>query len=116
VRAVIEGVTFGLDYALAALRRSGIEPTEVRLVGGGARSDAWGQLCADIFGIPVMRPVVTESAALGAALQARRVVDGTDFPSDVDSTRTWEPKPDEELAAAASRIDHLRETAITGRL
>jgi xylulokinase len=116
VRAVIEGVTFGLDYALAALRRSGIEPTEVRLVGGGARSDAWGQLCADIFGIPVMRPVVTESAALGAALQARRVVDGTDFPSDVDSTRTWEPKPDEELAAAASRIDHLRETAIAGRL
>jgi xylulokinase len=116
VRAVIEGVTFGLDYALGALRRSGIAPTEVRLVGGGSRSDAWGQLCADIFGMPVSRPVVTESAALGAALQARRVVDGTDFPSEVGSNRNWEPEPNEDLAAAGRRIDHLRETAIAARL
>ncbi len=116
VRAVIEGVTFGLDYALVALRRSGIEPTEVLLVGGGARSDAWGQMCADIFGMSVSRPVVTESAALGAALQARRVVDGTDFPSNLESSRTWEPVTDEQLTAAARRIEHLRETAIAGRL
>jgi D-xylulose kinase len=116
VRAVIEGVTFGMRYALSALRRSGIEPTEVRLVGGGARSDAWGQLCADIFEVPVTRPAVTESAALGAALQARRVVDGIDFPSEVEITRTWEPAPDGALVEAARRLDRLREVAIAQRL
>src|SRR5712692_7227763 len=43
VRAVVEGVTFGLAYLLDALRRSGVAPTEVTLVGGGAASDGWAQ-------------------------------------------------------------------------
>ena len=116
IRAVVEGVTFGLNYALGALRRSGIVPTEVRLAGGGAKSDAWAQLCADVFEIPVTRPVVTEAAALGAALQARRVVDGVDFPSHLDSGHKWEPEPNQDLAAAGDRIDHLRDAAIAGRL
>jgi D-xylulose kinase len=116
IRAVVEGVTFGLNYALGAIRRAGIVPTDVRLAGGGAKSDAWAQLCADIFEMPVTRPMVTESAALGAALQARRVVDGIDFPSDAGTDHTWEPEPSQDLTAAAERIDGLRETAIAGRL
>jgi xylulokinase len=47
VHAVVEGVTFGLAYALEAVRRAGVPVTEVGLVGGGSTSDAWAQLCAD---------------------------------------------------------------------
>jgi hypothetical protein len=66
--------------------------------------------------MPVTRPPVTEAAAFGAALQARRVVDGGDFPSDPDTGDRWEPESSQDLAVAAERIDRLRETAIAGRL
>src|SRR5438132_9830063 len=74
VYAVVEGVTFGLAYALDALRRTGVAPTEVTLIGGGSASDAWAQLCADVFGLPVVRPAIVEAAAAGAARQAQWTV------------------------------------------
>ena len=43
---------------------------ELRAIGGGARSDLWLQLKADITGIPVVVPRVTEAACWGAALLA----------------------------------------------
>jgi xylulokinase len=76
VRAVVEGVTFGLAYALEALRRTGVTYTEVGLVGGGSTSDAWAQLCADIFAVPVLRPAIIEAAAAGAARQAQWALEG----------------------------------------
>src|SRR5207247_10328142 len=75
VRAVFEGVTFGLAYGLDALRRAGVVPAEVTLIGGGSASDAWAQLCADIFGLPVVRPTIVEAAASGAARQAQWAVE-----------------------------------------
>jgi D-xylulose kinase len=110
VRAVVEGVTFGLAYGLDTLRRSGVEPVAITLVGGGAGSDGWGQLCADVFELPVQRPAVVEAAARGAALQARWVVDGVEPPAaPVDAT--WEPRPVEGLRAARARADELRQLA-----
>jgi len=69
-RSAMEGATFGLRYGLDVLRRQGIRPSEIRLVGGGARSSLWRRIAADIFACPVIRPVVEEAGALGAALQA----------------------------------------------
>ncbi len=69
VCGVVEGVTFGLSYALRALQRSGVHATEITLVGGGAGSDAWAQLCADVFALPVVRPPQTEA---GASSQCHR--------------------------------------------
>lgn len=69
-RAAMEGVTLGLRYGAEVLQRNGLQPQEIRLVGGGAKSAVWRQLVADIFGIPVVSPVSTEAGALGAALQA----------------------------------------------
>ena len=110
VRAVLEGVTFGLGYGLDVLRRTGVEPSAITLVGGGAASDAWAQLCADVFDLPVLRPSVSEAAALGAALQARQVVDGVGPPgAPVDAT--WEPRPSDGLRAARERTDALRRLA-----
>jgi len=118
VRAVVEGVTFGLDYALGALRRSGVAATRVTLVGGGAASDGWAQACADVFDLPVVRPPETEAAALGAARQARWAVDGRApaVAEDTPAQRMFVPSPSAELLSARERVDHLREMAIGGGL
>jgi xylulokinase len=69
-RAVMEGATLGLAYGLNRFRQLGIEPTEIRLTGGGSKSAVWRQICADIFGVPTVCLASAEGAALGAALQA----------------------------------------------
>jgi xylulokinase len=116
VRAVVEGVTFGLKYALQALQRSGVGPTELVLVGGGAASDGWAQLCADVFELPVVRPPQIEAAALGAARQARWAADGVAVDATGVAGRRFEPSPSLALAAGAQRADHLREVARQGGL
>jgi xylulokinase len=116
VHAVVEGVTFGLAYALDALRRTGVAPTEVTLVGGGSASDAWAQLCADIFERPVVRPAIVEAAASGAARQAQWAVEGKRPSLAPASARRFEPRPRPELRAAAERMAVLREVAWVTRL
>jgi D-xylulose kinase len=116
VHAVVEGVTFGLAYALDALRRTGVAPTEVTLVGGGSASDAWAQLCADIFERPVVRPAIVEAAASGAARQAQWAVEGKRPSLAPASARRFEPRPRPELRAAAERMAVLREVAGVNRL
>ena len=69
-RAAMEGVTLGMNYGLRRLARLGVKAREIRLTGGGARSAAWRQIMADIFGVPVVAMVQDEGAALGGALQA----------------------------------------------
>jgi xylulokinase len=69
-RATMEGVTLGLGYGLNRFRELGIQPTEIRLTGGGSKSAVWRQLAADIFGVPTIGLVSAEGAALGAAIQA----------------------------------------------
>ncbi|HVU15836.1 MAG TPA: xylulokinase [Candidatus Didemnitutus sp.] len=70
LRAAMEGVTLGMNYGLRRLAALGVKPAEIRLTGGGAKSAAWRQLAADIFGVPVVKMVEDEGAALGAAIQA----------------------------------------------
>ena len=69
-RATMEGVTLGLAYGLGRFRELGIQPTEIRLTGGGSKSAIWRQMAADIFGVPTICLASAEGAALGAALQA----------------------------------------------
>lgn len=68
-RAVMEGVTLGLGYGLGRFRELGIQPAEIRLTGGGSNNPVWRQICADIFGVPVVGLQSAEGAALGAAIQ-----------------------------------------------
>jgi xylulokinase len=69
-RAVMEGVTFSLKDCLDLILDTGSPVSEIRATGGGARSELWRQLQADIMGLPVYRTVVDEGAAYGAALLA----------------------------------------------
>jgi xylulokinase len=70
IRAVLEGVTFGMRDALEILREMGIAVREVRASGGGARSEFWRQLQADIYNAPVVLTNATEGPAYGVALLA----------------------------------------------
>lgn len=69
-KAILEGLTFELRINLDLLRDAGIAINELHAVGGGARSSLWLQLKADICGVPLRVPQVTEAACLGAALLA----------------------------------------------
>lgn len=69
-RAAMEGATFGMRYGLDVVKRNGIIPKEIRLVGGGAKSPLWRQISADVFNCPVVCLVNEEAGAAGAALQA----------------------------------------------
>jgi xylulokinase len=69
-RAAIEGTTLAMNFGLQRLRHLGVRPREIRLIGGGANSRLWRQIAADIFGVAVICPTTTESAALGGAIQA----------------------------------------------
>jgi xylulokinase len=68
VRAVLEGVAYGLRDSLELLRELGVEPVVGRASGGGARSELWLKIVASVLGIPIERTAVEEGAAYGAAL------------------------------------------------
>jgi xylulokinase len=69
-RAVMEGVIFSLRDSLEIMRGLDVPVEDVRSTGGGARSDLWRQLQADIYGTPIRRTVADEGPAYGAALLA----------------------------------------------
>jgi xylulokinase len=69
-KAILEGLTYELRVNLELLKAAGVRIDVLRAIGGGARSKLWLQLKADITGIPVVVPRVTEAAAFGAALLA----------------------------------------------
>ncbi|OGR24245.1 MAG: hypothetical protein A2139_11235 [Desulfobacca sp. RBG_16_60_12] len=70
IAAILEGTTFELKVNMESFEKAGIIIQELRAVGGGARSDRWLQLKADITGKPIVRLDVTESGCLGAAILA----------------------------------------------
>jgi xylulokinase len=68
MRAVLEGVAYGLADSFDLLGALGVETTVARASGGGARSDFWLRICASVLGVPVSRMAVDEGSAFGAAL------------------------------------------------
>jgi len=69
-RATMEGVTLGMNYGLRRLAQLGVKTKQIRATGGGANSQVWRQMMADIFNAEVVTLKVSEGAAYGAALQA----------------------------------------------
>lgn len=70
IRALLEGVTYGMRDALEIMRDMSVPMSQVRVSGGGARSAFWRQLQADIYGIPIVQINAAEGPAYGAALLA----------------------------------------------
>ena len=68
VRAVLEGVAYGLRDSLELLRGIGVEAELGRVSGGGARSGLWLRIVASVLGLPLEQTEAEEGAAFGAAL------------------------------------------------
>jgi len=116
-RATMEGVTLGMAYGLERLGALGVKPREIRLTGGGSRSKLWRQMCADIFGAPVITMACPEGAALGAAIQALAVVETeksvADWAAQLAETREDERAEPQRERVAIYREILARQTRLT---
>jgi xylulokinase len=71
-RAILESIAYEYAYYLKILKEAlpGLEMVEARAVGGGARSEVWNQIKADILNVPYQRLKGNEFGAWGAAMIA----------------------------------------------
>src|SRR5699024_1088701 len=70
-RAALESIAFQTKDVLKAMQSdSGIEIKELRVDGGATQNDLLMQFQADILGIPIIRPEILETTAMGAAYLA----------------------------------------------
>ena len=69
-RSVMEGATYAMRDSLEIAKAMDIPVREIRLSGGGARSEFWRQMQADIYGQPVVTINAEEGPAYGVALLA----------------------------------------------
>ncbi|HKV34909.1 MAG TPA: xylulokinase [Pyrinomonadaceae bacterium] len=70
VRAILEGVAFSLKDSFEILKELNVPCETIRLGGGGARSELWRQIQADVYGHEVETMAAEEGAAYGVALLA----------------------------------------------
>jgi xylulokinase len=81
-RSILQGVAFTLVDGCEAVRFNGKNTEHIGLIGGGAQSNYWAQLIADVLGVPIARYKGSRSgAALGVARLARFAVLGGDLKS-----------------------------------
>lgn len=69
-RALLEGSAYAVRDITDQMQAMGLALTEMRVVGGGAKSRLWNQIKADVTSLPVAVPAIAETTALGAALLA----------------------------------------------
>lgn len=67
-RAVLEGTAFAFAQNIEIARKAGVQISEIRTTGGGAKSDLWVQIKSDITGIPINVPEMAFGATFGDAL------------------------------------------------
>lgn len=116
-RAALDGIAFQTyDIARAMAKDMGAPLTELKVDGGASRNNLLMQYQANLLGIKVVRPKITETTALGAAYLAGLAVG---FWKDLDEIkqqwqveRTFEPVPDNKEIAAAKQgwADAVRRT------
>jgi len=108
LRSAVEGATFALRFGLDEMAELGIDAKEIILTGGGANSDTWRQIVADVCDAPVTVLKNDQGAALGAALQALAMLKGEDIGKLVEEHLQPDMKRCREPRAAA--VDFYDET------
>ena len=106
-RAALQSIAFQSADLLDAMQAdAGMPLAELRVDGGAARNDLLMQFQADLIGVPVVRPQITETTALGAAYLAGLAVgywkDGEELATQWRAERRFEP------AMPAAQARHLR--------
>ncbi|MFV0363977.1 MAG: xylulokinase [Suipraeoptans sp.] len=71
IRSVLEGVTLNLSLILDILRNNNLDISEITVLGGGAKSQTWQKILADILLANILVPnLLEEAASMGAAVNA----------------------------------------------
>ena len=103
-RAALEGIAFQVADVVKAMEGdSGIPLTELRVDGGATANNLLMQIQADILGVPVVRPKITETTALGAAFFAGLAVGYWSSPDEI--TELWQEERRFEPAMAPEERD-----------
>ncbi len=99
LRSILEGVGYEVKKNIEVFQELGSIITELRVTGGGSRSNIWNQIMADILNIPCGRGELEESTAVGAAILASYGVG--DYKDIVDAaeniaimSKKWTPNPE----------------------
>jgi glycerol kinase len=101
-RAAVEAIAYQSAELLAAMQKDAAIPVaEIRADGGAARNDMLMQFQADLLGVPVLRPKVTETTALGAAYLAGLAVGFWDSKEEIAAQ--WQCERRFEPAMSADR-------------
>ena len=114
-RAALESTAFQTREVLDAVNAdSGVPLTELKVDGGMVANDQLMQFQADLLGVPVIRPKVTETTALGAAYAAGLAVgfwnDLGELRANWSEDKRWEPSMD---TAERERQMRLWQKAVT---
>jgi glycerol kinase len=104
-RAALESIAFQSAELLQAMQQDAAAPLrELRVDGGASRNNFLMQFQADLLGVPVIRPAVTETTALGAAYLAGIAVGFWTSTQEISARwrvdRRFEPAMSRESAAA----------------
>jgi glycerol kinase len=124
-RAAVEAIAYQSAELLAAMQKdAALAVHEVRADGGAARNDLLMQFQADLLGVPVIRPRVTETTALGAAYLAGLAVgfwaSQEEIAAQWQAERRFDPemagaRRDELMARWARAVAHARSWAEAGQ-
>jgi glycerol kinase len=103
-RAAVESIAFQSADLIGAMQRDCGQPlAELRVDGGAARNDLLMQFQADLLGVPVLRPVNTETTAFGAAAFAGLGIGLWRTPEEISALwrldRRFEPRMSRDEAA-----------------
>lgn len=116
-KAVMEGVCFVLRKNCEDIQSKGTKVVSIVATGGGAKSPVWCQLQADITGLPVEVPAVTEAGCLGAAMIAAWSAGQYETleaaAKDVKMIRRYEPNATEAIQLKYRKFCRLYQAALT---
>ena len=108
-RAALESIAYQTADVLRAMESdAGVKLAELRVDGGATRNDLLMQFQADVLGVPVVRPKVHETTALGAAYLAGLAVAYWKSPAEIDAQwqaeRIFEPAMSRDQAESLMRM------------
>lgn len=107
-RAVLEANAYQtLDIMDAMKKDSGVDPSSLKVDGGMVVNELLMQFQSDLLGLPVIRPAITETTAVGAAYSAGLAVGFWTSMEELkrhwSANRTWQPQMDDKLRQAGIR-------------
>jgi xylulokinase len=111
-RSMLEAIAFEYADFLEVFAANGIAVSDVRAVGGGARSTLWNQIKADVVGVPWRVPARQDGAVLADAAVAAVAVAGGAGPALAGTVTAWLDAGGSPPAAVVDRVAHSRYASI----